>query len=125
VVTISLPNEDQMTFRSFFRITLVGCSLWACVSQYTSPGGEVEETEKTREEDNSESRSGPVREYNSGETSSSNESKDTPDEAKREPTEASGSCDDRSCVSASDCCKGYQCAFDPERSKVIRYCLPQ
>ena len=28
-------------------------------------------------------------------------------------------------ISASDCCSGYQCAFDPERSKVTRYCLPQ
>jgi hypothetical protein len=125
VVTISLPEEDQMTFRSLFRITLIGDSLWACVNQYTSPGGDVENTEKTREEDPSESRSGPVREYNSESTRTSDESKDTPDDAKRDPIEASGSCDDRSCVSASDCCKGYQCAFDPERSKVIRYCLPQ
>ena len=33
-----------MTFRSLFRITLIGCSLWACVNQYTSPDGEVEHT---------------------------------------------------------------------------------
>lgn len=50
--------------------------------------------------------------------------KGTPDEAKRTPTEASGTCDDRSCVASQDCCSGYQCAFDPERSKVQRYCLP-
>ena len=114
-----------MTFRSLFRLTLISGSLLACVNQYTSPGGEVENTEKTREEDESESRSGPVREYDSSESTKSSDSKDTPDEAKRDPTEASGTCDDRSCVSASDCCKGYQCAFDPERSKVLRYCLPQ
>ena len=53
-----------------------------------------------------------------------NQSKGTPDEAKRTPTEASGSCDDRSCVASQDCCGGYQCGFDPERSKVQRYCLP-
>jgi len=53
-----------------------------------------------------------------------NQSKGTPDEAKRAPTEASGTCDDRSCVASNDCCSGYQCGFDPERSKVQRYCLP-
>jgi hypothetical protein len=32
-------------------------------------------------------------------------------------------CDDRSCVGSSDCCNGYSCGFDPERSHVQRYCL--
>lgn len=116
-----------MTFRSLFWITLIGGSLWACVSQYTSPGGDVEEPEKPSSEASEEttSETSESTKSSSEETSSSSEKKDTADEAKREPTEASGSCDDRSCVSASDCCKGYQCAFDPERSKVIRYCLPQ
>ena len=36
-----------------------------------------------------------------------------------------GSCDDRPCSSTDDCCKGYACGFDPERSHVQRYCLPQ
>lgn len=49
----------------------------------------------------------------------------TPEDAKRAPVEASGSCDDRACTATDDCCKGYQCGFDPERSKVQRYCLPQ
>jgi hypothetical protein len=49
----------------------------------------------------------------------------TPEDAKRAPIEASGSCDDRACTATDDCCKGYQCGFDPERSKVQRYCLPQ
>jgi hypothetical protein len=51
--------------------------------------------------------------------------KDTPEEAKRAPVEASGSCDDRACSATDECCKGYQCGFDPERSKVQRYCLVQ
>jgi hypothetical protein len=110
-----------MTFRSLFWITLIGGSLWACVNQYTSPGGDVEETSK---EEKPGSELPPESSHEREATSSSEETKTTPDDAKREPTEASGSCDDRSCVSASDCCKGYQCAFDPERSKVIRYCLP-
>ncbi len=116
-----------MTLCSFFRITLIGCSLWACVNQYTSPGGEVEETnteKPTSEETSSESPPSSSRE-SSEDTQPSSEPKNTADEAKRDPIEASGSCDDRSCVSTSDCCKGYQCAFDPERSKVLRYCLPQ
>ena len=114
-----------MTFRSLFRLTLISGSLLACVNQYTSPGGDVEEPERKTEEESpsSESTSSTSRE-SSDETSSSTEKKETANEAKRDPIEASGTCDDRSCVSASDCCKGYQCAFDPERSKVIRYCLP-
>jgi hypothetical protein len=59
------------------------------------------------------------------ETSADSPKKGTPEEAKRQLTEASGSCDDRSCVASQDCCGGYQCGFDPERSKVQRYCLPQ
>lgn len=58
-------------------------------------------------------------------SSSAEPKKGTPDESKRQPTEASGTCDDRSCVAGQDCCSGYQCGFDPERSKVERYCLPQ
>lgn len=120
-----------MTFRSLFRITVLSGSLWACVNQYTSPGGEVENNEEEKsKESSSPSSDEPSDTTNESRASSessgsSSESKGTPEDAKREPTETSGSCDDRSCVSASDCCKGYQCAFDPERSKVIRYCLPQ
>jgi hypothetical protein len=32
-------------------------------------------------------------------------------------------CNDRTCVGNSDCCDGYSCGFDPERSRVQRYCL--
>jgi hypothetical protein len=111
-----------MTFRSVFRITLVGCSLWACVNQYTNPDGEVESTneESSRKEPPSDS----SREASEA-TRPPKEADDTSDEAQRAPTETSGACDDRSCVSKSDCCSGYHCAFDPERSKVLRYCLPQ
>jgi len=34
-------------------------------------------------------------------------------------------CADVACVSTTDCCKGYSCGFDPERSRVQRYCLGQ
>ncbi|HKO52510.1 MAG TPA: hypothetical protein VJV79_32605 [Polyangiaceae bacterium] len=36
---------------------------------------------------------------------------------------AGESCGDVACQSNSDCCKGYSCGFDPERSRVQRYCL--
>jgi len=111
-----------MTFGSLFRIILIGGSLGACVNQYTSPGGEVENT-------NTESTSAEPPSATPHEPSEAarppNETKDTPHEADRAPTETSGTCDDRTCVSTSDCCSGYQCGFDPERSKVTRYCLAQ
>ena len=106
-----------MTFRSSFQVILISGSLCACVSQYTSPEPEVESTSTESSSSSSEEASEA--------TAPSNEARDTPDEAKRDPIEASGTCDDRSCVSTSDCCSGYQCSFDPERSKVIRYCLAQ
>ena len=114
-----------MTFCSFFRIILIGSSLGACVNQYTSPDGEVENTST---KPSSESSSLPSEDQSSSDdepSSASAKKKETPDEAKRDPIEASGTCDDRSCVSTSDCCKGFQCGFDPERSKVTRYCLQQ
>jgi len=113
-----------MTFRSLFRITLISGSLGACMNQYTSPGGEVENTstEPTSSEpgDSSEATS-----ESSDSTSSSSQSSGTANEGQRAPSEASGTCDDQTCVSTTDCCKGYQCGFDPERSKVMRYCLAQ
>ena len=104
-----------MTFRYFFRITLIGGSLWACTQQYTSPGQpEVENTSmEPSSSDSSEAKS------------SSSEASEAKDEPERAPSEASGTCDDQTCVSTTDCCKGYQCGFDPERSKVMRYCLAQ
>jgi hypothetical protein len=41
------------------------------------------------------------------------------------PATAGESCGDVACESSSDCCKGYSCGFDPERSHVQRYCLGQ
>jgi hypothetical protein len=29
----------------------------------------------------------------------------------------------RECVSNEDCCAGFSCSFDPERSHIIKYCL--
>jgi len=34
-------------------------------------------------------------------------------------------CGDVACQANNDCCKGYLCGFDPERSHVQRYCLGQ
>jgi len=34
-------------------------------------------------------------------------------------------CGDVACQANNDCCKGYVCGFDPERSRVQRYCLGQ
>ena len=113
-----------MTFCSLCWITLIGCSLGACVHQYTSPGGEVENTSTEPASDTSHERSEPARSP-SEPSDTRNETNDKTGEAKRAPTDASGSCDDRTCVSTSDCCGGYQCGFDPERSKVTRYCLTQ
>jgi hypothetical protein len=113
-----------MTFRSPFLVTLIGCSLGACVNQYTSPGGEVENTSTEPPSSISPEPSEPTRSPNES-SDTRNEANDTTGESKRAPTEASGDCSDRSCVSTSDCCGGYQCGFDPERSKVTRYCLAQ
>ena len=41
------------------------------------------------------------------------------------PPSGSDTCGDVACQSSSDCCKGYACGFDPERSHVQRYCLGQ
>ncbi len=29
----------------------------------------------------------------------------------------------RQCSSNEDCCEGFQCGFDPQRSRVVRYCM--
>jgi len=42
-----------------------------------------------------------------------------------EPSAGGETCGDVACTSSSECCKGYACGFDPERSKVQRYCLAQ
>lgn len=39
------------------------------------------------------------------------------------PSKPTGACDDRACTVDQDCCKGYGCSLDPERSRVQRYCL--
>jgi hypothetical protein len=102
VVTISLlPKEDQMTFRSLLLITVIGGSLWACVNKHTPPDPELESTSM---------------EPASGTSEASEESA---------PSEVSGTCDDRTCVSSNECCKGYECGFDPGRSRVLKYCLSQ
>ena len=39
------------------------------------------------------------------------------------PASTGETCGDVACQSNSDCCKGYSCGFDPERSRIQRYCL--
>jgi hypothetical protein len=113
-----------MAFGSFVRIALVGTSLGACVSQYTSPGGEVEHTNTESSSSGSHDESETV-EPSTERHDTQDETKSTSSEPESAPSEASGACDDRTCVSTTDCCKGYACGFDPERSKVMRYCLSQ
>lgn len=110
-----------MTYRRMMRALVLGSALplaFAC--RYSEPDTKLGNDEQTL---GSESHEAP--EPANQEPSSDSPKKGTPEEAKRQLTEASGSCDDRSCVATQDCCDGYQCGFDPERSKVERYCLPQ
>jgi hypothetical protein len=37
-------------------------------------------------------------------------------------TSSGGVCDDRPCSVNAECCEGYGCGFDPQRSHVQRYC---
>ena len=48
-----------------------------------------------------------------------------PVESESESQGAGETCGDVACQSNTDCCKGYACGFDPERSRVQRYCLGQ
>ena len=43
--------------------------------------------------------------------------------AESDSPSAGQSCADVACQSSNECCKGYACGFDPERSRVQRYCL--
>jgi hypothetical protein len=101
-----------MAFTRMIRALVLGSALLSC--KYSEPdpalAGNQEEKVSSEQHQNPEP---------------ANQKTGTPDEAKRIPTEASGTCDDRSCVASNDCCGGYECGFDPERSKVQRYCLKQ
>ncbi|HYQ04461.1 MAG TPA: hypothetical protein VER96_37565 [Polyangiaceae bacterium] len=48
-----------------------------------------------------------------------------PAKASEESQAVGETCEDIACQSNSDCCKGYACGFDAERSHVQRYCLGQ
>lgn len=108
-----------MTYTRMIRALVLGSAL-ALSCKYSEPDAKLGNDEQKL---SSESHETP--EPANQDKSASEPKKGTPDEAKRQLTEASGSCDDRSCVASQDCCGGYQCGFDPERSKVERYCLPQ
>jgi hypothetical protein len=108
------------------RIAVVQGSFLLLACKYSSPDPAVSNTSTqspSSTHDSTESTETPHSTESSAAQGTS--TKGTPEEAKRAPTEASGSCDDRSCVASSDCCGGFECGFDPERSKVQRYCLKQ
>lgn len=48
-----------------------------------------------------------------------------PKPSEGESQAAGDTCGDVACSSNNECCKGYVCGFDPERSRVQRYCLGQ
>lgn len=81
----------------------------ACAYSQPPPAETVESTEVT-----------PPKEE-SGAESPSSEAAPPADEAP--PAPPTGACDDRACTVDQDCCKGYGCSLDPERSRVQRYCL--
>jgi hypothetical protein len=58
-------------------------------------------------------------------TSAENDSVAAPTKPSDESQAAGDTCGDVACQSSNECCKGYVCGFDPERSKVQRYCLGQ
>ena len=118
-----------MTSRHLFMTAMVAVSaaLYAC--RYSEPEPQTPDS-KASSSSSSES-SAPSASDSDSDSSSSSASDDSSgtnevsNDAKREPTEASGACDDRQCVADQDCCKGYGCSFDPERSKVQRYCVKE
>ena len=111
-----------MTYTRMIRALVLGSALALSLScKYSEPDTKLGNDEQKL---SSESHEAPEH-ANQGTSADPPPKNGTPEEAKRQPTEASGSCDDRSCVASQDCCGGYQCGFDPERSKVQRYCLPQ
>jgi len=58
-------------------------------------------------------------------TAAEHDSVATPTKSADESQAAGETCGDVACQSSNECCKGYVCGFDPERSKVQRYCLGQ
>jgi hypothetical protein len=66
----------------------------------------------------------------SGDESASNADDSQPLTPASSFTEAQAECVDEAgetlgCASNEDCCKGFSCGFDPEKSRVQRYCLPE
>ena len=111
-----------MTDTRMIRALVLGSVLALALScKYSEPEPKLGNEEQKVSTESHETPEPP----NQGDKAAAEPKKGTPEEAKRQLTEASGSCDDRSCVASQDCCGGYQCGFDPERSKVQRYCLPQ
>jgi len=66
-------------------------------------------------------------EHPAGEAKASNEAAPAPPSkpAESDAPAAGEACSDVACQSNNDCCSGYVCGFDPERSRVQRYCLGQ
>src|SRR5262245_32484962 len=101
-------KEEQMTTRmgtSFVAFLSVGM-LIACAS------GTANDANYGGEEASSDSSSERAQTSKPASSYSEAESHATAD-----------ACEDRPCMSDSDCCKGTACGMDPERSHVQRYCL--
>ena len=93
---------------------------WSCRYQEPEPevGGTSSESSPSMKEH------GAPAEETSSESGREGED-ETQSEPAAHPTETTGACDDRACTATEDCCKGYACGFDPQRSRVQRFCLPQ
>jgi len=64
-----------------------------------------------------------VSEFEKG-SSSKGSSQSGSDEEESTPS-AEPKDDARKCVSNDDCGKGWVCGFDPDRSRVVRYCMAE
>jgi hypothetical protein len=107
-----------MTFR-------IGACLSAVLLFGTTASCRYSEPPKEPEASSPSSESRPTTTESSDSSSESSESEPAEGESPTPPTQTTGACDDRACTATEDCCKGYACGFDPERSRVQRFCLPQ
>src|SRR5512142_1487074 len=87
-------------------ITVWGLLAVACGSDTTQSEPKTPESENTWPEESKPSSEPPP--------SSSEAVSGCPGDKPSEP---------RQCKSNEDCCQGYACSVDPERSHVIKYCL--
>jgi len=105
-----------MAFRSLILTTLV-FAFWPTACRYTDPNAPVVEAkpeEPPLPPEKAQPKDEPAPATDNG-----------PPESAVPERATTGACDDRACTASEDCCKGFVCGFDPERSRVQRYCQPQ